>query len=195
MANILFIGDLNQGTRSLQRCKTFSMIGHQVTALSFVKVPVLEGVKKPPFLDRVLWRLKIPKDKVGVNKVIISVCKEQVFDFVWIDKGVFIYPWTLSEVRRLNPKAKIISCSEDDMSAKHNQSLWYLKGLSLYDIVFTTKVYNLTELKALGARQTELFLDAYDETLHRPVKLRLRRIKREKVVSASGCSGLAGLFS
>lgn len=171
MANILFVGDLNQGTRSLQRSDTLKSLGHQVVSLSFVKVPYIQGVDKPSFFDRVLWKLKIPIDTTAINQKIIEQIKKTNFDVIWIDKGVMIYPWTLKKIRRYRPKIRIVSCSEDDMYAKHNQSLWYLKGLPLYDIVFTTKVYNLTELKDIGALKTELFLDSYDENLHKPAVL------------------------
>ena len=57
------------------------------------------------------------------------------------------------------------------MYKSHNQSIFYLKGLKYYDVVFTTKVYNLEELKSLGARRTELYLDSYDERIHHPVGL------------------------
>jgi len=55
------------------------------------------------------------------------------------------------------------------MYALHNRSRYYEKCLPLFDVVFTTKTYNLDELKQLGARRTEFFLDSYDEELHRPL--------------------------
>lgn len=172
MANILFVGDLNPGTRSLQRSETLKALGHSVVSLSFEKVPYVQGLDKPSFISRVLWRLKLPKDSMGINKVMLEAVKEKPdFDFIWIDRGVMIYPWTLKTIKSLRPSTRLISCSEDDMYAKHNRSIWYVKGLPIYDIVFTTKTYNLTELKELGAKRTELFLDAFDETLHRPIEL------------------------
>ena len=57
------------------------------------------------------------------------------------------------------------------MYALHNHSLYYRLGLKYYDVVFTTKVFNLTELKVFGAKKVILFLDAYDEEIHRPLEL------------------------
>jgi len=168
---ILFVGDLNLGTRSLLRSQNLNDLGHEVDSISFVKLPFVQGIDKLSFLDRVLWKLKIPIDFLGYNKKIISHVKEKHYDVLWIDKGVYIYPWILKSVRQLQPQIKILSCSEDDMFARHNQTLWYLKGLPLYDMVFTTKVYNLEELKKLGARKTKLFLDSFDQNLHRPMSL------------------------
>ena len=168
---ILFVGDLNRGTRSLQRCETLKKIGHEVSGLSFVKVPHIAGINKLTFIERVCWKLKFPLDSNQINHQITLAMQLNKFDLVWIDKGVLIYPWTLSKIKKMNQSIKLISCSEDDMYAKHNQSFWYLWGLKLYDIVFTTKVYNLSELQLMGAQKVELFLDSYDEDLHRPVKL------------------------
>ena len=51
------------------------------------------------------------------------------------------------------------------MYATHNRSIYYDNSLAVYDIVFSTKIYNLSELKTLGAQSTELFLDSFDEDL------------------------------
>jgi spore maturation protein CgeB len=65
----------------------------------------------------------------------------------------------------------LISCSEDDMFVRHGHSLWYRWGISHYDIVFTTKTYNLSELLLFGAKKTILFLDSYDEKIHKKINL------------------------
>lgn len=169
--SILFVGDLNEGGRSLQRYETLKMLGHQVSALSYTPVPFVAGIDKLPILARILWKLKFPPDATKVNRAILTeVCKKR-FDLIWIDRGVTIRPSTLQYVKRESPESLMVSCSEDDMYAWHSQTYWYRSGLKYYDIVFTTKVYNLAELKMLGARQTSLFLDAYDERLHRKVDL------------------------
>lgn len=169
--SILFVGDLNEGGRSLQRCQTFRASGHDVVALSFVPVPFIAGIDRPSLVSHLLWKLKIPSDPTHVNQHIRIELAGRNFDVVWIEKGVMVRPSTLRFIKKNSPGSILVSCSEDDMFARHSRTYWYLKGLKYYDIVFTTKVYNLTELKTLGARRTHLFLDAYDEKLHRPVVL------------------------
>jgi spore maturation protein CgeB len=78
-------------------------------------------------------------------------------------------PFTIRTLKNTFPQSRLISLSEDDMYALHNRSRFYEKCLPLYDVVFTTKTYNLEELKKLGAKRTEFFLDSYDEELHRPL--------------------------
>jgi spore maturation protein CgeB len=64
------------------------------------------------------------------------------------------------------------------MFATHGHSLFYRLGLRYYDLVFTTKKYNLTELKQFGARDVMLFLDSYDEKIHKPMNLTESEIER-----------------
>mgnify|MGYP001567240978 CR=1 FL=1 len=176
--SILFVGDLNQGGRSFQRCETLGMLGHNVVALSSVPVPFIAGIDRLSLLTRVMWKLKFPPDPTHVNRAIRAEIDNKRFDVVWIDKGVTIHPATLQYIKRHSPKSVLVSCSEDDMYARHSQTYWYLSGLKHYDIVFTTKTYNLAELKTLGARRTSLFLDSYDERLHRRVVLADSEIKQ-----------------
>lgn len=143
----------------------------------------------PRFFEKVFSKLRIPFDRVGANSAIRALVRVKKFDLLWVEKGNTIWPKTLRFVKKTLPETKLISLSEDDMYAKHNQSLFYRWGLGLYDCVFTTKKYNLSELEQIGAKRTELFLDAYDETLHRPTVLS----KREK--SLYGCDvGFIGTF-
>lgn len=174
LKSILFVGDLNKYGRSFQRFRTFQGMDCKVTGLSSAKIPFQPGIDKegkPSLLGRILWKLRLPPDTTGVNKKIREKLKKERYSIVWIDKGVSIKPKTLKTIKKIIPAPILVSCSEDDMFAFHNRSRYYEKGLIYYDIVFTTKTHNLSELKTLGARRVELFLDAADETLHRPVKI------------------------
>lgn len=186
---ILFIGDLNEYGRSFQRYRTLVELENKVEALSMVRVPFILGVNRTSFFERLFWKLKLPIDLTNVNKKIRQAVKLEKFDIVWIEKGNNIKPKTLRYIKKIQSKAKLVSVSEDDMYARHNRSLYYNFGLKYYDVVFTTKVYNLDELKSLGAKRTELFLDSYDENVHRPMNLSNEDIKN------FGCDvGFIGTF-
>jgi spore maturation protein CgeB len=168
---ILFVGDLNKYGRSFQRFRTFGEMGHAVAGITSVPVPYRPGIEKSGIFERILWKLGLPPDKTSANKQIEAAVKREKFDAVWIEKGVTIRPKTLRFVKRNAPETKLVFCSEDDMYARHNRTVYFNKGVKYYDIVFTTKIYNLEELKNLGAKKTALFLDAYDEKVHRPMRL------------------------
>ena len=174
---ILFVGDLNEYGRTLQRYRTFMGLGYLLRGISTVPVPWRPTIDFN-LLEKITWKLRIPADITGANKRIRKELKSGKFDIVWIEKGATIRPATLKFIKKISPSVKLISCAEDDMFAKHNRTLFYDWGLSYYDIVFTTKIYNLAELKSLGAKRTELFLDAYDENIHRPMALSEEEKKR-----------------
>ena len=171
MSRILFIGDLNTYGRGYQRYRTLNEMGHQVVAFSHTRVSAPGHIEKPSLLYRIFWKLRIPLDTTRVNKKICDTIRSSSFDVVWIEKGNMIWPRTLRKIRKCAAATKLISCSEDDMYAVHGHSLWYRAGLRNYDLVFTTKTYNLSELMLFGARATMLFLDSYDEIVHKPMNL------------------------
>ena len=172
--NILFVGDLNEHTRSFQRFRALKEIEHKVMGLSFVPIGFKPGISKSDsIIDRICNKLGYPLDKMGVNKKIINHLGSQDFDLLWIEKGLMIRPSTLRQVKRLDPTTKIISYTEDDMFARHNQSAYYRGCLSLYDVVFTTKSYNShpEELPSLGAKRVVFVDNAFDKHTHRPLSL------------------------
>ena len=171
MSRILFIGDLNTYGRGYQRYRTLKEMGHDVVAYSHTFVSSPEKIQPPTLLYRIFWKLRLPLDDMGVNSVLKLEASKSNFDVIWIEKGNMIWPSTLASIKKMSPDTALISCSEDDMYARHGHSLWYRWGLDQYDCVFTTKMYNLQELRYFGAKKTQLFLDSYDEKIHRPTKL------------------------
>jgi hypothetical protein len=168
---ILLVGDLNNYTRSYQRYRTFIALGVDIHYVSTVPIPWRAGIDRPSFLSRIFWKLGFPFDPSGANKEILIFLKKYSPNIVWIEQGVTIRPKTLRTIKNIAPGVKIISLSEDDMYPPHNRSFYYTKGLPYYDLVFTTKPYNLLELRSLGAKKTELFLDSYNEEIHTPLSL------------------------
>jgi len=169
---ILFIGDLSESSRSLQRFRTLKEMGCEVMGLSYTPLSYRPGIDdKDGLFSKILWKLGWPRDKAGINEKAIEAVRRSKFDIVWIDKCLVFRPESLKLIRKKIPSIKLVWCSEDDMYASHNQSRFFLRGIGFYDVIFTTKVYNLAELKKLGARRTEFFLDAYDEKVHRPMVL------------------------
>lgn len=168
---ILFVGYLNEHERSFLRYQTLIDLGHQVDGISMT--PLSWRLFEPHYSlwSRLGWKIKLPLDVTSANHQLKERILQNNYKIIWIEKGLTIKPSTLKEVKKLLPEAKLVSCSEDDMFAFHNQSFYYLRGLRYYDIVFTTKTYNLDELKQLGAPKTALVLDSYDSSFHRPLSL------------------------
>lgn len=187
MTKILFIGDLNEYGRGYQRYRTLKEMGHDVVAYSHTFVSKPGKIQPPTLLYRIFSKLRLTLDDMSVNTALQFEIRKSHFDVIWIEKGNMVYPWTLAAIKTMAPNAALISCSEDDMYAKHGHSRWYRWGLHHYDCVFTTKTYNLYELKQLGAKKIKLFLDSYDEKIHRPMQL--TDVERSRFGSDVGAIG------
>lgn len=120
------------------------------------------------FLDKVMYKVKLPRDVNNLNKRIKQACLNFKPDLVFIVKGVLVKPKTLKFIKQMGCKS--ISWSNDDMFAWHNRSLWYTWSLKHYNLVVTQKSYNCNpdELPSLGAKV--LFQDkAIDPQINHPV--------------------------
>ena len=162
---ILYSGPLD-GT-SLQRAERLRDL-----SADFIHVRSgLPTVQDPTFqFHRVANRIKRHPDFYLANSRLLKLAERSTFDIVWIDKGLWLRPRTLRRLRQLQPNARFIAHSCDDMINPENQSARYLEGVPLYDLHVTTKSYNISELEALGARSA-IFLDnSYDPEVHRPVE-------------------------
>lgn len=171
---ILLVGDLNEYGRSFQRFRALKELGHEVSSLSYVPIGYKPGISRPvSIIDRIAHKLRHPLDRMHINKNILMELKSKKFDFLWIEKGLMIRPFTLKQAKKLQPALKIVSYTEDDMFARHNQSAYYRACLPLYDVVFTTKSYNCNpdELSALGAKKVVFVDKAYDKHTHRPLPI------------------------
>lgn len=166
---VLFVGDLNEGTRSLMRAKKISKIAKGFGSLTTTKIPYLAGTHSPTFFSRVMNKFGFPPDECEVNNNLITEL-ERVCDYslIWVDKSPTLRPGTLRTIKSIYPAIRIISVTEDDMFARHNRNFYIDRSLKYYDHVFTTKTYNLHELKSIGAKRTDFFLDSFDEDLHCP---------------------------
>lgn len=169
--NILYIGDLNEGTRSLMRYNIINEIYSNVSSLSNTVTPFIAGVHTESFIARIFHKLQLPLDNAKLNnKINDLIIKKLALDIVFIEKSNMIKPSTITNIAKRFPESKIISLSEDDMYAKHNSSIYYRKSIKYYDAIFTTKKYNLHELLKIGASRTELFIDSFNEELHKPLQ-------------------------
>ena len=171
MIRILFIGDLNEYGRGFQRYRTMKEMGYEVIGYSHTFVSAPGKIQKPTIMYRIFWKLRLSLDNMKVNAILKREIKQSRFDVIWVEKGNMVHPWVLAYIKRMVPEVALISCSEDDMYARHGHSLCYRWGLRHYDYVFTTKTYNLKELKEFGANKVILFLDSYDEKIHKPIQL------------------------
>ena len=169
---ILFVADLNAYAKGRQRLRALERLGADVLALSHTAIGGGDkGHAEISLAFRIGWKLGFHLDTESVNARLIEVAPGFKPDLVWIEKGNMIRPATLAHLKAALPETVIAAYSEDDMFNSLNRTRAYAAGLHHYDVVFTTKSYNVLaeELPALGARRCVTVDKAYDPDQHRPV--------------------------
>lgn len=163
MVKLLYISNTAKGSfnRTLDSIK--GMDGIDLTVIYRWRLPHKEG-----YIERVFNKLKMPLDFDDVNERVKAV--SGAFDYIVVPKGNFIKPNTLIRLKENNPGAILISWSLDDMYAWHNRSIFYTLGLKIYDLVVTTKSFNIQELPRLGAKKILYVNQPYSERYHKPNK-------------------------
>ena len=185
LRQILYVGDTSEGCTSGMRCETFRGLGHRVQAIS--RGHLREG-RVARFRSRVLWKLGYPHDS-GVNWAIRAALSHSTPDVLWCDRPLDIKPATLKAAKRAHPSMKIVAYSVDDMSQSHNQSVFYVKSIPLYDLHVTTKSYNLSELTDRGAQQVLFVNNAFSPRVHFPMEL-----NAEEKLRYGGPVGFVGTY-
>ncbi|OOV20713.1 hypothetical protein BXU10_03510 [Flavobacterium sp. LM4] len=127
-------------------------------------------------------------DFLSVNEKIITQVNTKKYDFIWIDKGLFINNSTLQKIKLINPKVIIIGYSPDDMSQRHNQSLNFIESLPHYDYYITTKSYIVEKLKRMGVKKVFFTDNAYEDKFHFPRIL--NDVEKEKLGGDVGFIGV-----
>ncbi|PWT74382.1 MAG: hypothetical protein C5B60_06750 [Chloroflexi bacterium] len=83
---------------------------------------------------------------------------------IWIDKGRWIYPDTLFDLKR-STSATLVHYTPDPQLLLH-RSRHFNVCIPLYDLLVTTKSYEMKRYKALGAKSILLVLQGYDDRFY-----------------------------
>jgi hypothetical protein len=166
---IIYVGQLWTGGTCRMRMQALKDLGHEINGIDTWPFSIENG--GPGLLSRFLNKVGHPPDLAGVNSKICAIVENNSPDVLWIDKGLTIRPKTIQRVRGKNEGVAIVSYSPDDMAQPCNQSHAYLRSIPLYDIHFTTKSFNVGELKELGGRKVCFVGNSFDPYTHRPVSV------------------------
>lgn len=165
----LYVGLLDQhgGSTATQRMWALRDIG-----------PTVDGVnwdRRPGPIARVTRALRRRLfNRMGdatLHCEVLHKLTARRYDALWVDKSPTLMAKTLRDVRRAHPSLKIIGYSPDDMMNPDNRLTEFVESLSYFDVFFTTKTYNVAELRDLGCPRTEFIGNAFHPALHRPIDL------------------------
>lgn len=162
---LLYLGAMWHGSTTLQRLQAFS----NSTGVHVVPFDTGARLGQPTNLyKRIRWKLCWPVDEHDENKRLVSSVTTERPDAVFIDSSRVIRGSTLELLRKLGVKC-LVYYTPDDIIGAHNLS-WPLRlTFPFWDVFFTTKTFNIPELKARGVRRPILIGKAFDPNLHKPL--------------------------
>lgn len=162
---LLYHAQLWAGSTALQRFEAFRETSG-VTAVAHCVGAGLSARLSP--VARIRWKLRWPMDVDRENKNLVKAVATEMPDVVFVDNSRVITRSTLGKLRRLcNPI--LVYYSPDDIIAAHNLSWPTRLTFSEWDLFFTTKTFNVPELKHRGVRNPVLIGNAFDLNIHRPM--------------------------
>jgi spore maturation protein CgeB len=162
-ASLLYAGQLETGGGSAQRRGALERLGFDCRDVDF-----LPFMKWGPRLLRAATRLTASGPSIAhLNEAIRRAIDARTPDILWVDRGIWIYPETLTFARRAGVSL-LVHFSPDPMFVVHDTR--HLRAsVPLYDVCLTPKEYELESYARHGARHTMLVPTAYDPGLHHPV--------------------------
>jgi hypothetical protein len=131
-------------------------MGHDV--IPFDTTPFVVGGRR--VFRSVAHRTNYGPPVWALNKALLSRAKEvEGLRLVWVDKGRWIYPETLDQLR-----AQTGACLvhyTPDAQLLDNRSTHFDACIPRYDLVVTTKPFEVALYEAAGARKVQLVLQGY----------------------------------
>ena len=123
-------------------------------------------LKSPRLWQSAAYRLKTGRAVQSINEAVVRQLDRSSFDLAWVDKAIFLRPAT---VRRLRQASGCLIHFTPDTAFQAGRSRHFEKTLGLYDLLVTTKSFDVTEYMRLAGRDTvHLTTQGFDASVHRP---------------------------
>ena len=161
----LYIGILTEGTTSKMRADTLQNL---LPDSKWTWVDTDEGFTDAPRVWKTMaFRLKAGPLVNRINSRVIEQTGKAKYDLVWVDKGVYLWPTTVKQLRR---KTDCLVHFTPDTAFHANRSRHFCAAASKFDLLVTTKSFELDQYAEIVDRE-RVFLttQAYDADLHRPL--------------------------
>lgn len=155
---ILYIGQLWQGGTCLERMRLLERLGCQI--VPFDTTPWIAGGSRwgRSLAHRMNWGFPLKR----LNHALIAFTQTlRDVTHIWIDKGRWIYP---STVRFLKEQTGSICVHyTPDPQLLHHRSRHFNAAIPLYDLLVTTKPFEVASYKSSGAKEVLVVLQGYDD--------------------------------
>jgi spore maturation protein CgeB len=162
---LLYHGPLWAGSTSLQLYEGFSGVDgvEAIASDDLLRVGKLENP-----IHRVRWKLRWPADTTGSNEILLEAVGRHRPDIVVVDSSKVLRRSTLQRIREVC-QPRLVYYTPDDIMATHNLSRTLRWSFADWDVFFTTKTFNVEELRRAGVRRPLLVGNAFDPILNAPM--------------------------
>jgi spore maturation protein CgeB len=158
---VLYVGTLHPGSTALHRMAALEDLGLTVTP--FDTYPYLIAGTR---LARSMRHRSARGTVVArLNRAVTAAAHTEEYDWIWIDKGVWLSYETLTSIAR--PGRQLLHYAGDPMLLFHRTSQ-FVSAIPAYDVLITTKSYEIEGYRHLGGRRIICLLHGYDARLYRP---------------------------
>lgn len=162
---ITYIGDLRHGGTCRERMLALAELGHDIVPVDLRTYYTRANVLARALAGRFRWGPVL----AAFNRDLQVLAREQRTDWAWVDKGVWVYPETLTAFREAGNRLLIHYTPDPAILFHHSRH--FLRGLPMYDVVVTNKRYELDLYRRHGARHVIWSCTAFSQGIFRPVEL------------------------
>ncbi len=171
-----YVGTLTPGSTSLMRAERLRELTPEMSWVWVDTDSVL--IKSERFWQSAAYRLKAGQAVRNLNSMVDQQIGTEPYDLVWVDKAIFLKPSTVERLRSLS--RRIVHFTPDTAFA-NGRSRHFDKTLGQYDLLVTTKSFDVPEYLRLAGRDTvHLTTQGYDSDVHFPRSPEIDR--RDEVV-------------
>ncbi len=158
---IFYVGKLWRGTTSLARMETLNDLGHEAVPFD---ISVFES-NASRLVQSIAWRLYAGPMVSAINRALWREAQNlQGIDLIWVDKGVWIYPETLQELKQKTGAMAIHYTPDSQFWVQ--RSRYFVAGIPFYDLLVTTKEWEVDAYKRAGAKRVHLTYQGYDSRFY-----------------------------
>lgn len=161
---ILYIGQLTKGGTCQYRMQALMSLGCNVTPFDTSGYTM---VADRPISTRIAHRFNVGPIINQLNMELSGFAEslDESFDIVWVDKGKWISPDTL---KTLKNRASLIAHYTADPQLVFNRSKQFTSSIGLYDLLITTKPFELNLYKQLGSKNVMYVNQSYEKSVLYP---------------------------
>lgn len=164
-SRMLFVGPIWQGSTSLSRLNGLRTLGLEIDCLDTTNwLP--SGHR---LLRSIVQRAYVHPSVRLMNLRLRALMQQTRYDVVWIEKGEWIYPWTLSWARRQG--CALVHYNTDDIHGRYEHFWMHRLGIRNYDVYLTTNRWNVTEICDLYGIKTVRAGMGFDPVFHCPIDI------------------------